>query len=90
MKTQKKYANIVFVRDSEADEPLEILNNLGVGAAVEYLAQWDFNEYWDISDGPGMGTSDRSAEHNGYLLTYNTRLGYIGLEKIIDQGHAEQ
>jgi len=79
----KKYASVVFLQDSEADEPLDILNNEGREAAINYLSQWDYGEYYDIREESGKGSNDRSLEHNGYLLSYNTGIGYIGLEKII-------
>lgn len=79
----KKYANIVFMQGSEADEPLDILNNDGPEALLAYLQQWDYGEYYDVSDEPSAGSGDRTIEMGEYIISYNSRIGYIGLEKII-------
>jgi len=81
------YQQIVFAQGDDAVEPLEILNN-GEDAAIEYLSQWDCGE-GEISEKPSSGNSDYVIEKDGYRLTYNLRLGYIGLERIIQNQDEE-
>jgi len=80
------YQSIVFAQGDDAGEPLDILDRDGVPAAVAYLAQWD---YGDENGSPqtaesNAGTSDSQERHGDYLLTWNSRLGYIGLERVRD------
>ena len=83
-----EYFDIVFLSDSEATEPLEILDQHGEDRAMEYLAQWDYggeNEHSPSTRKP-WGTSDHVVQtqlDNGdiYYMSYNTRLGYIGLSR---------
>lgn len=86
LRTVATYQSIVFIQGDEANEPLDILDRDGAAAAVRYLAQWD---YGDENGSPEMtessaGTSDRQERHGDYLLTWNNRLGYIGLERVRD------
>jgi hypothetical protein len=79
------YQSIVFIQGEEAEEPLELLDRDGTDAAVGYLAEWDNGD----SDAPqkavsSAGTSDRQARVGAYLLTWNARIGYIGLERVTD------
>ena len=79
------YQSIVFAQGDDAGEPLGLLDERGVAAAVEYLAQWDQG---DGSEEPqkesSAGTSDYQERCGAYLLTWNNRLGYIGLERVRD------
>jgi len=76
------YQRIVFFQNSEdSDEPLRILDERGEDAAIEYLAQWDCGDAGEEFDEPASGDSDDVYESDdGYRLSWNTRLGYIGLE----------
>lgn len=87
MKAQ--YANIVFISGSEAEEPLNILNDNGINDAIKYLSQWDYGEYHQISKTPAKGTSDKYKQVGDYLITWNNGLGYIGLERIIQNPNGE-
>lgn len=79
-----QYQRIVFMQGDEADEPLRILDEQGEESAIEYLSQWDYGE-GEVFDDPSSGTDDDVYETgDGYRLSYNTRLGYIGLESIIE------
>jgi hypothetical protein len=77
------YEQIVFMQDSQdSEEPLRILDEQGEEAAIEYLAQWHNNGH-EFTDRPSAGSNDRTySRADGYLLTYNLRLGYIGLEHV--------
>jgi hypothetical protein len=77
---QDKYENVVFMQGDEADEALEILNNKGEDAALEYLKQWHDYGNHEGSNELGAGTSDDTFEKDGYIMAYNQPLGYIGLQ----------
>lgn len=79
-----KYASVVFMSGDDAIEPLEILEEQGEGAAIEYLAQWDYGEYSDVRDHTSAGNSDYVMESAPYRLNYNLRMGYIGLERLVE------
>lgn len=82
----RTYTLIVFLQGEDADEPLAILDSQGESAAIDYLAQWDYGDAGEDFDEPSSGTDDDVHEtDDGYRLSYNTRLGYIGLERINDQ-----
>lgn len=75
------YHSIVFMQGDEATEPLEILDNKGAKAAIDYLAQWDYGtemEHSPVTE-PPWGDSDHTEKRGSYVLSYNTHLGYIGL-----------
>lgn len=77
------YQRIVFMQGEEADEPLRILDEQGEEAAIEFLAQWDMEPGEEFSE-PASGDSDDVYEtDDGFRLSYNTRLGYIGLERVV-------
>lgn len=78
-----KYANIVFMQEHEAIEAENILNEKGIKATVNHLKQWDTGEYHETSDKPFHGSGDDTFKVDGYILSYNAHLPYIGLEKII-------
>ena len=68
---------IVFLREGEAKEALDILFNESKEDALEYLKQWhtdkkSLNEH-------SIGTSDIIFEQGDYTMFYNTNAGYIGL-----------
>ena len=82
----KKYMEIVFIQNEEAETPLKILEEQGEDAAMNYLRQWDYGdddgEFYDRNPG---GSGDSAYRKGNYVMTYNTSLGYIGLCKIIDE-----
>ena len=80
----QEYLNIVFIQNEEAEEPLNILEEQGEGAALQYLRQWDYGEDDGeaYDENPG-GSGDFIYREGNYMMTYNTSLGYIGLCKII-------
>lgn len=81
----KKYANVVFLQGHEADEPLDILNKKGTEAVLQYLQQWDNGDYHEIETQSSAGKDDTKYEIDGYLICVNPHVGYIGLEKIINE-----
>lgn len=75
------YERIVFLRDSEAEEPLQILDEHGEEKAIEFLSEWDYGDGGDIHEGPSYGTGDHTYFSGKWLLSYDLHRGYIGLEK---------
>lgn len=77
-----RWNRIVFAQGEDANEPLSILDAKGEEAAIEYLAQWDNGDKGEEFDEPAAGESDDVYEtDDGFRLSYNTHLGYIGLER---------
>lgn len=76
------YERVFFAQDDEtADEALAILDERGADAAVKFLAQWHYPGEHETVEQPAAGSDDRTHETaDGYVLSWNARLGYIGLE----------
>jgi hypothetical protein len=54
-------------------------------AAFEYLKQWDYGEPTETLEAPGSGQSDDVWEQAGYRLSAHLGLGYMGLERIVEE-----
>lgn len=78
---EPEFENVVFMQGEEAEEPLSILDNDGHDACIEYLAQWHYpGEHETRKGDTGAGSADSEHEtDDGYILSYNRGLGYIGL-----------
>ena len=74
-----RYERIVTLQDHEADHALNILKHDGVDDALDYLMQWDNGGSGETSDEAGFGSSDKTYERDGYILSWNAPLGYISL-----------
>lgn len=87
-KTGTRYVDIVFLQNHEdADPALEILHRDGVNAAAAYLAQWDHHEPADQFNSSytplaGHGDYAEATSDASYIVTWNDRFGYIGLERV--------
>lgn len=83
----RRWVNVVFLQGSEADEVLDLIDVEGVQAGIAHLAQWDFGDETtgaafvngEVYDELPAGQWDRSFEADGYVLTYNPQMGYVGL-----------
>ena len=83
----RRWVNVVFLQGPEADEVLELIDLEGVQAGIAHLAQWDFGDETtgaafvngEVYDHLPAGQGDRSFEADGYVLTYNPQMGYVGL-----------
>ena len=76
----QKYYEIVFMQGDDAKEPLDILDDKGELAALEYLKDWDYGDEMDHSpEEKPWGNDDDVYEKDDYVMSYNTGLGYIGL-----------
>lgn len=85
---------IVFMQGEEADAVFEMLYTIdgvvwagpyaeSIATTVEYLSQWDNGDESEHSGTaePQWGASDRTVEHDGYTLAWNSGLGYISLNR---------
>lgn len=77
---QDKYEDVVFLQGQEADEPLQILQNDGQDAALEYLKSWHMLGSHMGNSNLGHGSADQTYEKDGYIMSWNNRIGYIGLQ----------
>ena len=75
-----KYEDVVFLQGDEAFEPLERLDREGPEAALEYLKQWHYPGEHQGSQDLKHGADDKTFEKDGYTMTWNPRLDYIGLQ----------
>ena len=74
---------IIFAHDYEEaeSEAFRILDHDGEEAATRYLSEWHYPGEHEVTEALAAGTSDDEYhDGNGYVLTYNRGLGYIGLE----------
>lgn len=82
----QKYYEIVFLQGEEAIEPLHILDDKGEDAAVEYLSQWDYGGEMEHSpEEQPWGEDDETFEKDDYVMSWNSRLGYIGLVRKVKE-----
>lgn len=83
----RRWVNVVFLQGSEADEVLDLIDVEGVQAGIAHLVQWDFGDETtgaafmngEVYHELPAGHWDRSFEADGYVLTYNPQMGYVGL-----------
>lgn len=75
-----KYEDVVFLQDSEADEALSILDNDGPDMALEYLKSWHYYGEHMGSENKSHGAGDQTYEKDGYIMSWNKHLNYIGLQ----------
>lgn len=84
--TARKYYEIVFLQGEHAEEPLKILDDKGEDAAVKYLAQWDYGaEMEHTPEEQPWGADDETFEKDDYVMSWNSRLGYIGLVRKVKE-----
>jgi hypothetical protein len=70
--------NIIFLKENDAKEVLDILYNESPLDAIEYLKQWHTKDA-KVMNEHVAGTSDEIFEDGDYIMYYNKNLGYIGL-----------
>jgi len=79
----ERYERIVFmdIGSEEAADVLDIIHNDGEETAIEYLAQWHYPGEHETSSMVARGSDDDwFSTDDGYILSWNDRLGYVGLE----------
>lgn len=81
----RRYFQIVFMQGDEAAEVLPIIEHQGELAAIDFLSQWDFGpESQHTAEPAPWGSGDRLYRSGQYILSYNTRLGYVGLCRVAE------
>lgn len=79
-----QFARIVFMQGEEAIEALDLWN-YDEEKALDYLCQWDNGiDSEEVFDYPSAGQSDYWKDVGNYRITWNNRIGYIGLERILN------
>lgn len=74
--------DIVFMNHWEEDYST-VMDLIADGCecdAIEYLMQWHFPGEHETRDTYGAGLADSTYSNGGYTLTWNSTLGYVGLE----------
>jgi len=85
-----RYEDIVFLQGDAAFQPLEILETKGEDAALEYLKQWHYSGEHATTNELGHGSSDHIYEKDGYIMSWNPKIGYIGLQYDMSQMNEEE
>lgn len=80
-----QYEDVVFMQGEDADEALDILKNQGEDAAMQHLMQWHQPGSHMGNAELGHGSSDRTYEKDGYIMSWNFPLNYIGLQYDLSQ-----
>ena len=84
-KTKRGWVTILFTQGEEAEPFLTIIEEKGERACIREMAEWDFGgeseHCMSITAEPAWGTSDYVCRALGYVLSYNTRLGYVSLSR---------
>ena len=87
-----KYCNIVLIHDYEDATVNRLLHEFNsidydnpIKESIDYLSQWDYGKEseYDLMDNPPYGTSDYTEQIEEYVLSYNLRLGYMALCRIV-------
>lgn len=82
-----KYHNIIFMYDYDDEQAERFLNGaledniMTESEMIDYLSQWDYDETIGENREP-WGTEDETFEIDDYVLSWNTRLGYVALTRL--------
>ena len=72
---------IIFLQNDEADKALALYSDYGPAEAAIYLQGWHYPGEMETAQHLSHGTSDKVYFlGDGYVLTVNTDLNYIGME----------
>lgn len=78
--THKCYEHVVFLEGYEAEYVFEILDNEGYDTTLGYLTKMHNVGTHDGSSEPSFGTDDETYVVGKYIMSWNRKLGYIGLD----------
>ena len=82
-KNEATIIDIVFMQNSDAQEPLDIYREKGPKEALEYLKKWDYGDgHMEYDDLPA-GTNDTIYYEHPYIMSVNLSHQYIGLNKLV-------
>ena len=77
---RNRYEDVAFTQMSDDYAEFErVLEEGGEDAALEYAKQWHHPGSHDCRPNPGYDTSDEVYEKDGYILSWNSSIGYWGL-----------
>lgn len=81
-----KYQDIIFLQGSEADEALALMDEYGIETTFKHLLEYDYGDvYGELRVEPPYGSNDYTFEgSDGYIMSWNKGLNYIGLIKRIN------
>lgn len=82
-----QYCNIVFIQEPDGMVTKFFENEIDSEEMVDYLAQWDFGgeseHSLNLTNDEPWGTDDDCENVGDYILSYNTRLWYVGLVRMV-------
>jgi len=88
----KKYVHIIFLQNTQdfdsfsgsGGTDIDGFFDSTVDEMISYLSQWDYGDSGISNDIPSHGTADTVYinEDKNYILSYNSTMGYAGLERI--------
>lgn len=75
------FRNVFFVQGEDAHEYLAELDARGASGFVDYLAELGaFNWDGELYEQCAAGSSDQVEQVNRYHVSYNLRIGYVGVD----------
>ncbi len=79
-----KYECIIFIQGDGAEEVMDIIEEHGEEAGMNYLSEYDYGE-GEIEElpEPPWGRADEQYWDNDYVMTYNYGLSYVSLTRVI-------
>ena len=96
---KRSYSNIVYLHDYQDDVVEKFFEgDVSEKELFDHLLQWDYGDDHEVDFQPYHGSDDDLWEVNlegkfvdggfgeleeGYILSYNSRLGYAGLQRIL-------
>jgi len=87
------WVTIIYMDGDNADEPLNMLlrktggfiyqgaTDKSVKKTLDYLKQWEDGDWFGLEPEPQWGPADTTIETEGYVIAYNSGLGYISLNR---------
>ncbi len=85
------FRNLIFQQGEEATPALDMIEEQGPAATIEYLAYLASEgdpSGQEVSQEPAAGQADRTFAADGYILTWHPGGLYIGLERQEPAGQA--
>ena len=79
------YKNIVFLQGEAAETCLDIIEDKGAAAGMKHLIETYFNaidEPEETEQHP-WGEGDRLHQDNDFVISWNRRVGYVGLTQLV-------
>jgi hypothetical protein len=75
------YERLAFVQGDEAYDALCVLEEDGLAACLRFMVQQSGDSQGELHEQLAGGASDNTYRDEGWILTYNLRIGYVGLER---------